>query len=119
MRCLITHKWFVGGEFEIIPYYHWRQCNRCGKVQRGIYDRISRNTYWETVRERVYVKPVQIQIARRPGDPWETERQLARITPEVVQFVRKPSSRLDKLAHTLRLRRTRMGDVPKAGNALR
>jgi len=65
--------------------FYYRTCKRCGKIQRGIY-----NT-WEIVRERAYVKSEQLGIVRRP------------------------STRLDRLAHTLRLRRTRANDRTVSG----
>jgi len=65
--------------------FYYRSCKRCGKIQRGIY-----NT-WEIIRERAYVKSEQLGIVRRP------------------------STRLDRLAHTLRLRRSRANDRTVSG----
>lgn len=59
-------------------------------MQRGIYDRFWDYMVWETMRERTYIKSQQLNI------------------------VREPSSRLDRLAHTLRLRRSRMSDRTSA-----
>jgi len=66
--------------------FYVRTCTRCGTVQRGIYGN------WETIREFAYVKSEQLQ------------------------FVREPSSRGERFAHTLGLRRTRTSDrdVPVA-----
>lgn len=93
MRCLFTHKWVVGNNFDlrsrdpdisfVIPY---RTCERCGTMQRGICDASWGDMSWETMREGVYVISEQIRI------------------------VRQPISRLDKLAHSLGLRRSRMTD---------
>jgi hypothetical protein len=60
-------------------------------MQRGIYGLSSGAIAWETMRERNYIKAKQIRI------------------------VRKPSSRLDQLAHTLGLRRSRMRDKTRLG----
>lgn len=60
--------------------YYVRTCKRCGTVQRGIYGN------WETIREFAYVKYEQLQ------------------------FIREPSSRGERIAHTLGLRRTRISD---------
>lgn len=93
MRCLLAHKWVVGQAFNVrsrIPYVRsilpYRICERCGTMQRGTYDAYSRDVDWETMRERTYIKSEQIRIVRRP------------------------SSRLEQLAHTLGLRRSRIGD---------
>ena len=55
-------------------------------MQRSVYDAVYQDVAWETVREREFIRSQQIQI------------------------VRKPVSRLDQLAHTLGLRRSRMSD---------
>ena len=86
MRCLIAHKWIMGETFDVKSFAPWRQCKRCGMVQRGTYDKARKDILWETMRERVYSK------ARQGG------------------IVRRPSSSLDQLGHTLGLRRTRKGD---------
>jgi hypothetical protein len=59
-------------------------------MQRGIYDRFWNYLIWETMRERTYIKSQQLKI------------------------VRERSSRLDQLAHTLGLRRSRMSDRTRA-----
>jgi len=94
LRCLFTHKWAIGTRLNVrshgtyirsvLPY---RTCERCGTVQRGIYKTLWGDLSWETIRERTYIRSQQVRI------------------------VRQPSSRLDQLAHTLGLRRTRMSDV--------
>ena len=85
MGCLLTHKWVLGkpGLRFLHPY---RMCERCGTMQRGLRDPLQGDTIWETMRERTYVKSVQIRI------------------------VRQPSSRLNEWAHRFRLRRTRRSD---------
>jgi len=97
MRCLLIHKW--GNPKAVtatscVPYVrtvlHYRTCRRCGTMQRGIYDRFWNYMVWETMRERTYIKSQQLKI------------------------VREPSPRLDRLAHTLGLRRSRMGDRMRA-----
>lgn len=78
MRCYFGHRW-AGRVFDGSSFYV-RSCQRCGKVQRGIY-----NT-WETLRERTYIRSQQVDIDRNPA------------------------TRLGKLAHTFRLRRSRASD---------
>lgn len=92
MRCLFTHKWVIGKEFNVRSNGHYvrsvlpyRTCERCGTMQRGIYKTLWRDIAWETMRERNYIKSQQYQIFRQP-----------------------PSTRLNKLAHSLGLRRSRM-----------
>jgi len=94
MRCLFTHKWVIGKEFDFtsrapqitftVPH---RTCERCGQLQRGIYDRHSRSISWETMREGTY------------------------LIAEHGQIVRKPLSWLERLRHSLRLIRTRKTDL--------
>lgn len=100
MRCLLTHKWgnvkavtntSCVGYVRAVPYY--RTCIRCGVMQRGIYDRFWNYTAWETMRERTYIDSQQTRI------------------------VRESSPRLDQMAHTLGLRRSRMSD--RAGSEKR
>jgi hypothetical protein len=102
MRCLLTHKWVIGTEFNVrspSPYIRsvlpYRTCERCGTMQRGIFKALWRDISWETVRERTYIKSQQRQIVRHPSSP------------------------LDQLAHTLGLRRSRMRDGRGRRNALR
>lgn len=93
MRCLFTHKWAIGTEINdgshgpavrsVLPY---RTCERCGTMQRGIFTSLWKDLSWETMRERTYNKLQQRRI------------------------VRQPSSRFNRLAHSLGLRRSRMGD---------
>jgi len=94
MLCPFKHKWVSGKEFDFasrapqitftIPY---RTCERCGRMQRGIYDRHSRNIFWETMRESAYLITKHSRI------------------------VRKPLSSPDRLRHSLRLIRTRKTDL--------
>jgi len=87
MRCLFMHKWVTLWEKSFIrSFVPYRTCKRCGTMQRGVHYTLSSDIAWETTRERTYLKLQQIHIARQP------------------------SSRLDQLAHTLGLRRSRMGD---------
>lgn len=97
-RCLFRHKWGAGKVVtatsdvryaRAVP--HYRTCKRCGTMQRGIYDRVWNCIAWETMREREFIKSEQIRI------------------------VRKPSSRLEQLAHSLGLRRSRMSDETRSG----
>jgi len=93
MRCRLKHRWVVGRTFHVksrVPYVRQvlphRTCERCGTMQRGRHDIYSGNIVWETMRERTYIKSQQLQIVRRT------------------------SSWLDRWAHTLRLRRSRIHD---------
>jgi len=93
MRCLFAHKWALGTETNapshgpyvrtVLPY---RICERCGTMQRGIFTALWGGLSWETMRERTYNKLQQRRI------------------------VRQPSSRFNRLAHSLGIRRSRMGD---------
>lgn len=98
MRCLFKHKWgspkavsVTASVRYVRTVHYYRTCKRCGTMQRGIYDRFWNYSVWETMRERSYIKSQQLNI------------------------VRQPSSRLDQLAHTLGLRRSRMSDRTSAG----
>ena len=86
MRCLFKHKWVMGEILNVRFFHPHRTCERCGTMQRGVYDSSWRNIYWETMRERTYNKSEQAHI------------------------VRSPSSRIDQFAHTLGLRRSREND---------
>ena len=93
MRCLLSHKWsmekllrFEPSALHARPSLYYRTCDRCGAVQRGIYDILLGGISWETLRERDRSRLEQINI------------------------VRQRSSRLDQLAHALNLRRSRLGD---------
>lgn len=55
-------------------------------MQRGVYESLTRDLSWETMRERTYLAAQQVRI------------------------VRQPLSGLDQLAHTLGLRRNRTSD---------
>jgi hypothetical protein len=89
MRCLFGHKWFLGKAVDVTSdvraVLYYRRCERCGKMQRGL-DTFSGDIPWETVRERSYLRAKQIPI------------------------LRQPSSRFDRLAHWLGLRRSRTSD---------
>jgi len=65
--------------------FYFRKCEKCGAIQRGIYN------VWEPIRDRAFIKSEQIRI------------------------VRQRSSWLDRLTHTLRLRRTRIRDRAQLG----
>ena len=92
IRCLFTHEWVRkqagGGLF--LPY---RICARCGTMQRGVRDGLFQDMTWETMRERAFTVSEQAQVVRRPV------------------------SRIDRIAHSLRLRRTRASDTRRLGNA--
>jgi len=87
-RCFFIHKW--GRKIFDGSHFYVRTCERCGAIQRGIYDT------WETMRDRTYIKS------------------------EHAQIIRKPISGLDQLTHSLGLRRSRMRDRTKSrkGSAL-
>jgi hypothetical protein len=55
-------------------------------MQRGVYESLTRDLSWETMRERTYLAAQQVRI------------------------VRQPLSGLAQLAHTLGLRRSRISD---------
>ena len=84
IRCLFVHKW-VTNESSNKSVLVYRTCERCGTMQRA-FDIFHGDISWETLRERAGVEPEQIE------------------------FVRQPSSRLERLAHSLALRRSRMND---------
>jgi len=93
MHCLFAHKWHMGKLLRFTsrvprarPALYFRTCDRCGTVQRGIYDILLGGISWETLRKRDFSKLEQIRI------------------------VRQRSSRLDQLAHSLNLRRCRISD---------
>ena len=98
MRCLFAHRWIRGKAFDftsrepaisfVIPY---RTCERCGTMQRGHYDAASGKLFWETMREQAYVISEQTRIVRQRSSP------------------------LDRLAHSLGLRRSRAGDDVRLG----
>ena len=99
MRCLLSHKWSMAKllRFESAvpharPSLYYRSCDRCGAVQRGVYDILSGGISWETLREHDRSRLEQIQI------------------------IRQRSSRLEQLAHSLNLRRSRQGDEVEAPN---
>jgi hypothetical protein len=92
IRCLFTHEWVRkqsgGGSF-----LSYRMCARCGTMQCGVGDGLFQDVAWETMRERAFVVSEQARVVRRP------------------------ISRLDRIAHSLRLRRTRASDTRRLGNA--
>jgi len=98
MPCLIKHRWVTLWEqaslwdktFNSIPAH--RKCKRCGIMQIGILDGLKQVIAWETLREHTFVQARQVRIDR------------------------KPSSRLDQLAHSLGLRRSRTTDAVRSGN---
>ena len=89
MRCIFAHQWatditsVLADRTSVLAYRHRK---RCGTIQRSIYDAVHKDVAWETIGEREFIRSQQNEI------------------------VRKPSSRLDPLAHTLGLRRSRMSD---------
>lgn len=89
MRCIFAHHWatnvtsVLAERTSVLAY---RQCRRCGTMQRSIYDAVHQDVAWETIREREFIRSQQNQI------------------------VRKTSSRLEQWAHTLGLRRSRTSD---------
>jgi len=91
-RCLFTHEWVrrQSGGRSFPPY---RICARCGTMQRGVGDGLFQDVTWETMRERAFIVTEQAPV------------------------VRSPISRLDRIAHSLRLRRTRASDTRRLGNA--
>ena len=111
MRCLLRHKW-VRKATDLRSGVPIRTCEHCGTMQRGIYDPFWRDISWETIRERVFIGPTQVDMASEPNYPGEATVDPNRIPLERFRFVRKPSSRLDQWAHSLRLRRSRAGDRP-------
>lgn len=92
IRCLFAHEWVrkEAGSGSLPPY---RTCERCGTMQHGVYGGLFQGTTWETMRERALIGLEQSQI------------------------VRQPASRLDRIAHSLRLRRTRASDTSRLGSA--
>jgi len=100
-RCLFRHKWAIETETKrgshgfretrVIPY---RTCERCGAIERGIYDGSLKNIIWERLRERANVTASRPRVFRQPG------------------------SLFDRLAHSCGLRRTRMSDGNRPGDAL-
>lgn len=84
IRCLFAHEW-VRQEASGRSLSACRICERCGTMQRA-FDIRDGHISWQTIRERADVEPGPIR------------------------FVRQHSSRLDQLAHSLGLRRSRMSD---------
>ena len=85
MRCPFAHKWVALWEKSLGTIACYRRCRRCGSLERGVLD-FSRIVGWETMRERSYITSQQMRV------------------------VRQPLFRLDRLAHSFGLRRTRMND---------
>lgn len=94
IRCLFMHEW-GRKESSGRPFPPYRMCKRCGVMQRGVYDGLFQNMAWETIRERAFMVSEQARV------------------------VRQPASRLDRVAHSLRLRRTRAGDTGRSEHATR
>jgi hypothetical protein len=92
IRCLFAHEW-VGKESSGRSLAAYRICGRCGTMQRGVYDGLFQDMTWETMRERAFMLSEQARVVRRPA------------------------SRLDRITHSLRLRRTRASDTRRLGNA--
>jgi len=94
IRCLFTHEW-ARKESSGRPSLAYRTCERCGTMQRGVCNGLLQDVTWETMRERAFIAREQARVVRRP------------------------TSRLDRIAHSLRLRRTRASDARRLGNATR
>lgn len=94
IRCLFTHEWVRRGS-SARPFLAYRVCERCGTMQRGVYDDLFQDVTWQTMRERAFIASDQARV------------------------VRQPTSRVDQIAHSLRLRRTRASDTRRLGNAAR
>jgi len=98
MRCLFRHKWFVGKVVGVnVTSYvkaalYYRTCSRCGTMQRG-FDSFDGEIPWETMRERSYRRAQEIPIFRKHSFP------------------------LDRLAHSLGVRRSRTSDGTRSGNS--
>ena len=82
MSCLYKHRWM----YDLRFYHVYRKCQLCELVQRHVWNRDSVYTAWEPVRECTYIESEQRQI------------------------VQKRSPGLVRLAHSLRLLRTRTSD---------
>jgi len=85
IRCLFAHEWVTLWEKSLGTIACFRKCKRCGILERGVLD-LSKVVGWETMRERSSTKAQQVRV------------------------VRQPLPRLDRLAHSFGLRRTRMND---------
>ena len=84
IRCLFSHKW-ISKESRIGAVVAYRACERCKTMQRAR-EFLDGNVSWETIRGRD-------SVDHKP-----------------IAFVRQRSNRLDQLAHSLGLRRSRMSD---------
>ena len=100
--CLFVHKWNIQTEtrqdvhgFSVISVIPYRTCERCGQMERGIFD-----TFWRDI-------------------VWEPLRKGTGMSPGRNRFFRQPSSPLDQLAHSWGLRRSRSGDKKISENAPR
>ena len=82
MICLFNHQW----TYDLRLYHVHRKCSVCGRVQRHWWNKEAIYTNWETIREDTYVESEQRQI------------------------VRKSSTGVVRLAHSLRLLRSRASD---------
>jgi len=105
--CLFVHNWNIqtetrrdGHGFSVTSVIPYRTCERCGQMQRGIFD-----TFWRDI-------------------VWEPLRKGTDMSPGRNRFFRQPASPLDQLAHSWGLRRSRSGDkkisenVPQASSSL-
>ena len=82
MRCLLGHKWVTEPRYLNMLSARdvaYRKCKRCGKTQFGILDD----------------PPVRIR--------WSTMRKGTISDAREARMLRRASSRLDQIAHTLRL----------------
>jgi len=95
MRCIFTHQWTIYLKTGLAhgTRLAYRNCKRCGLMQRGVYDGLYQDIVWENVRERTFVKSQQMRIVRRT------------------------SSRFQQITHSLGLRRTRASDREGSGDA--
>ena len=97
MSCWLSHKWTMEKLFRFdSPILHgksdvyYRTCDRCGAVQRGIYDILLGGIFWETLR-------------KHDQSCWQE-----------IRIVRQRTSRFEQLVHSLKLRRSRTSDRLKA-----
>ena len=97
MSCWLSHKWTMEKLFRFdSPILHgksdvyYRTCDRCGAVQRGIYDILLGGISWETLR-------------KHDQSCWQE-----------IRILRQRTSRFGQLVHSLNLRRSRTSDRLKA-----
>ena len=82
MFCLLKHRWI----YDLRFFHVHRKCQFCGVAQLHVRNKGSVYTAWEPVRESTYIESEQRQV------------------------VQKRSPGLVRMAHSLRLLRTRMSD---------